>query len=164
MYESAPRDFGTLPGDCLDCGTRGYAHRTLVCGAKREAAIKDMGELIRAYDERARYAHTLAFNIETRDHHSMESFRFDTCAAGGCVGAKAVLERMRVKYRHLLGCHTEPAPCATCRGGGFTCSCGDPDHIPCQASHRVVVCPECAPPDPRDRVAWLLAEIERRGY
>ena len=60
----------------------------------------------------------------------------------------------------------EPEPCATCRGKEFTCSCGDPDHVPCQSSHRVVPCSECSSitskSDPRDRAAWL--DGNPRGY
>lgn len=152
---------GTPAGYCQDCGATGYAHRALVCSAKQERAVKDIGELIRAYDERARYAHQLAANMETVAHRGdVERFRFDTCTAGGCVGAKAVLERMRARYRAMLSTRAEP--CATCRGKQFTCSCGDPDHVPCQSSHKAVPCPECSRttpsgPDPRDRAAWLGA-------
>lgn len=37
---------------------------------------------------------------------------------------------------------TEPL-CQSCSGSGFTCSCGDERRVPCQASHRAVVCADC---------------------
>ena len=37
----------------------------------------------------------------------------------------------------------EPEKCASCRGTGVTCSCGDGWRAPCQNSHRAIPCPQC---------------------
>ena len=38
----------------------------------------------------------------------------------------------------------KPFRCLTCQDSGKTCPCGDPRHVPCQASHRAVPCADCA--------------------